>query len=488
MEVHMKTHHLVTLAAIFALTLICPQRASAQQGDMPITTSSKEALALFIQGRDKAENLEQTAAIPLFDQAIQKDPGFAMAHLARAQSAGNFNQFREHLGHAVSLAEKVSPGERHWILAAQAQADNDLATAKEHIDQLLKLFPADKRIQYQAGIYSRTIGDAKAGLAHLTKAAELDKTYAPAYNLIGYTHSELGDYTAAEAAFKTYIALLPNSPNPYDSHAELLLKTGRYDESIAQYRKALETDPSFILSYGGIGNNYIFKGEYAKARASYQQQFDKAPTAGAKLGALDLITASYMHEGNLAEALKANEQARALAEQEKLVPATLATYQTAAFLLAESGKPEEAAKLLEQANTLRGASSLPSAVKETGRIQSMIAQSRVLIARRQFDAAKAQLEKVRPIVEARKSVFEAREWHEALGHLELEQGKYDAALQHFSMANQEDPYVWYYMAVAHEKKGDKAGASKLYARVVNWNQNDLGYAVVRSRAMGKQPK
>ncbi len=64
--------------------------------------------------------------------------------------------------------------------------------------------------------------------------------YAPVYNMIGYCQSALDNYQEAEKAFQTYIKLIPNSPNPYDSYAELLLKIGKYDESIAQYKIAVE--------------------------------------------------------------------------------------------------------------------------------------------------------------------------------------------------------------------------------------------------------
>jgi cytochrome c-type biogenesis protein CcmH/NrfG len=46
---------------------------------------------------------------------------------------------------------------------------------------------------------------------------------------MGYAYSDKNDFNKAEEAFKKYISLLPDSPNPYDSYAELLLKNGRYD-------------------------------------------------------------------------------------------------------------------------------------------------------------------------------------------------------------------------------------------------------------------
>jgi hypothetical protein len=93
-----------------------------QQSDKePLTTASPEALALYQKELDFAENVESESARPLLDQAIQKDPGFAMAYALRAVTGGGFDVARQNRDKALSLADKVSPGERHWIMAAQAQ-------------------------------------------------------------------------------------------------------------------------------------------------------------------------------------------------------------------------------------------------------------------------------------------------------------------------------------------------------------------------------
>jgi tetratricopeptide (TPR) repeat protein len=73
------------------------------------------------------------------------------------------------------------------------------------------------------------------------------------------------------------MALRPGSPNPYDSCAELLMKMGRYDNSIAQYQKALGKDPQFSGARAGIGHYDVFKGDFAKGRQSYPLEFDQAP-------------------------------------------------------------------------------------------------------------------------------------------------------------------------------------------------------------------
>jgi len=66
------------------------------------------------------------------------------------------------------------------------------------------------------------------------------------YNGLGYAYRPLHRYDE-RAAFKRYIQLIPDEPNPYDSYAELLLKIGRHAESIEMYRKALALDPHSTL-------------------------------------------------------------------------------------------------------------------------------------------------------------------------------------------------------------------------------------------------
>ena len=465
------------------LLLLSPTGALAQKGEMSFTTKSSEALKLFHEGRDKLENVEGPAAASLFDRAIQADPDFAMVYLFRAQSGGGFQVFRQNLAKAVDLSAKASPGEREWILFAQAQADNNAAQAKAHLDKLLTLFPNDKRVNLLAGNYYRGQSNEQMAIQAFTKATQLDKNYAAAYNQLGYSLSAQGDYKKAETAFQDYIRLRPNSPNPYDSYAELLLKLGRYDESIAQYRKALEKDPAFGGSLAGIGNNYIFKRDYEKARQSYQEQFDRAPNLNQKIGAMNLMIASYVHEGKTADAVQTAERLAKFAEEHKQIQPAAGAHSTAAFILLEAGKFEEAAKHLAEADRLRDDPSLPERVRENNRIGKMSNHAYLLMAQGKFEEAKVQLEELSKFISTRNNPLEQRRHNELMGMLELKQGNHAKALEHFAKADPEDPYVWYYTAQAYEGKGDKQNAKMLYRRIADWNQNDTGYAVVRPRAV-----
>jgi tetratricopeptide (TPR) repeat protein len=466
---------------VLLLLFISPGALLAQHKEMSLTTS-KDALALFVQGREKAENLEDPGS--LFEQALQKDPDFAIAYLF----AGRTNQeLRKNVEKASSLADKVSPGEREWILAAKDQAEGNQAGRKLHLEQLLKLHPADKRAHSQMGFYYRSIGDDATALKHFTEAVKLDKNYAPAYNNIGYSNLSLGRYGEAEQAFKTYIKLIPKNPNPYDSYAELLMKTGKFDESIKQYERALSIDPTFVNSYRGIGNNYAYKGDYVKARESYKLMFDKASDEGLKDLAMLSSVNSYLAEGNMDKALEVNELRRAMAEKAGDDVSLVAIHTASGIILAESGKLDDAAKHFEKADQLRNESSLAPAVRENRRFGGLQNRARLSIARQDFDSAKAQVEEIRQYLSSRKNPNQERRYNETAGFLELGQKNYTKALEYFVKADSNDPYVWYYQAVAQEAAGDGKSAAVLYQKVTKWNQlDDMGHALVRSRAIARQ--
>ena len=124
---------------VMIVFMIVPLNLLAQVKEIPVTTSSKEALNFFLEGRDKLESGQNPAeAISLFEKAIQKDPDFARAYLYRSQSGGGYNIFRQNLDKAVSLISKVSEGEKLEILYTQASADGNGQKQKEYLDQLLK--------------------------------------------------------------------------------------------------------------------------------------------------------------------------------------------------------------------------------------------------------------------------------------------------------------------------------------------------------------
>src|SRR6202008_4936813 len=141
-------------------------------------------------------------------------------------------------------------------------------------------YPNDERTHFALGGYYFGQQDFNKAIEHYKKATELSPTYSTAFNILGYAYRQNADYANAETAFKKYIELIPKDPNPYDSYAELLLKIGRFDESIKMYEKALSIDPNFVNSYVGIGNDYLGMGKTEQARTAFAKVAAHARNTG----------------------------------------------------------------------------------------------------------------------------------------------------------------------------------------------------------------
>jgi tetratricopeptide (TPR) repeat protein len=474
---------------ILVVFMIAPIILLAQNKEVPVTTSSKEALKYFIDGRDKLESGESPAeAISLFEKAIQKDPNFAKAYLYRAQSGGGYNVFRQNLDKAVSLIGKVSEGEKLEIQYSQASADGNGQKQKEYLDQLLKAFPTDKRVHQSAAWYYSNINDFDNAIVHFNKSIELDNKYAQAYNGLGIAQTALNKYAEAEKALQSYIKLKPDKPDPYDTYGFLLLKSGRYDESIVQYKKALERDPAYSFSLTGLGNNYIFKGDYESARKYYQDCFDKASDIDWKFNALYYKVISFVHEGKIENAITSLDEVRALAEKENLVPYAIWSYANQGYVYTESGNEVEGMKFFEKAIDLLGKSKLQEADKESMNTYSMGWHVYTLVSNGELDKAMPELEKFKQKIESRKNPGEEMNMNTMFGFVEIKKGNYDKAIEYFSKANQESPINWYYTAVAYSKKGDRQNAFKLFEKISKWNINDLNLALVRKQAIDELKK
>jgi tetratricopeptide (TPR) repeat protein len=122
-----------------------PSSTTTDSEKIPITTRSEDAKKEFLLGRDLSDRLLAQESLQHFDKAIKIDPEFASAELARANSSATTKDFFDHQKRAISLADKVSEGERLLILANEAGANGDAVKQKEYLEKLVTDYPNDER-------------------------------------------------------------------------------------------------------------------------------------------------------------------------------------------------------------------------------------------------------------------------------------------------------------------------------------------------------
>ncbi len=457
--------------------------ASTDGGKIPITTESEAAKTEFLQGRGLSEKLLGQESLAHFDKAIALDPDFASAELARANNSPTAKEFFDHLNKAVSLADKASEGEKIYILANQAGANGEVTKQKEYLEKLVAAYPNDERAQLNLGNYYFAQQDISQAIEHYKKATDLAPSYSPAYNILGYAYRQQDDYANAEQAFKKYIELIPNDPNPYDSYAELLLKMGRFDDSITQYNRALSIDPHFAPSHFGIAGDLMYSGKSAEAQAELQKMADQARNDGELRTAYFGMAVLAVDTGKLDKALQQMDKEYAVAEKKNDVAAMAADFQAKGNILAEMLKYDAAAQEFDRSLQIVESSSLSQEIKDNASLLHHYNQAGLAIGKKDYGAAKTHAEEFRKGAEASKNALQVKQAHELAGRIALGEKDYETAITELQQANEQNPLDLFRLCQAYLGKGDNPKALEYCSKAAGFNSlPQLNYAFIRVKA------
>ena len=456
--------------------------ARAAGDKIPITTPSEEARQLYLKGRDLAEKLRATDARRFYEQAVEKDESFALGYVGLANTAPTTRAFIDAVTRAAALAGNVSEGERHLIGGLEAGLKGDPAGVLAHYTELVRLFPNDERARTLLGNTYFGRQEYETAITHFVEATSINPSFSQPYNQLGYAYRFIEKFDAAEKAFKKYTELIPGDPNPYDSYAELLMKIGRVDESIAMYEKALSLDRNFVASYVGIGSNYLAMGQPGPARTAFAKIADVARNTGERRLARFWTAASYVHEGATDKAIAELQAGYALAEADGDGALMSGDLTRMGDVLREAGRTADALAKYEEAVAVINKAKVPEEVKEATRRTHVFEEGRIAAARNDVATAKAKLAEYTRQVAPKKRPFEVRQQHELAGLVALAEGQHAAAAREFQLANQQDPRILYLTAVALRGAGDSGRAVKFAAKAAKFNGLNFNYGYVRNNA------
>jgi tetratricopeptide (TPR) repeat protein len=457
----------------------------APGAEVPITTGSAEARAEYLEGRGLVERLRATDARGHYAHAAELDPSFALTQLGLATTATTASEFFTALRAAVSLAGSASPGETHMILAFEAGVNGQPDLAHTHLAALVAAYPDDERAHNLLGNYYFGRQEWEPAIVEYRRAIEVEPAFSQPYNQLGYALRSVGRLDEAEKVFATYIALIPDEPNPYDSYAELLMKMGRFADSIAQYEKALAVDRNFVASYVGIANDAVFMGRPEESRKALARLDAVARNEGERRLACTWGAASYLHEGDSQKALAEVERCYAIAGRSGNRVAMSADLNFMGNILLEAGRADAALERFEATVATIDGSDATAEVKETARRNQLFDLARVALQRGDVTTAAATAERYRQRVAARRIPFEVWRTHQLAGLVALARGDAAAAATELAQANPQDPQMVYQLGLTLEAAGKGAEARQAFRRVAEFNGLNLNYGFVRGKAKGK---
>jgi eukaryotic-like serine/threonine-protein kinase len=255
-------------------------------------TEDPEAYQLYLRGRyywNKRNPDGILKAKEQLQQAIDKDPGYALAY---AGLADVYSQ--------ASFLNVMRPSDAMPKAKASAQRaleiDPDLADA--HVSLAYASFTYDWNWPAATTHFERALA--------LNRLAVENHSYYPFYLTVG------GRYPEAVAAARGALERNPVSASMSHTLAVQLALSRQYDAAIEECRRTLDLDPNFGLAYDVMAANFVAKGRFREALSSIQKATALSPGNVISRATLGYVLANL---GQRQEALQILEQLAASSQQ-----------------------------------------------------------------------------------------------------------------------------------------------------------------------------
>ncbi|HSC11737.1 MAG TPA: tetratricopeptide repeat protein [Rhodanobacteraceae bacterium] len=240
------------VAKTIADTLQAKLSGSEQRALSARPTENAEAYQLYLKGRffwNKRTAADLRKSIGFFDQAIARDPNYALAYAALAQ------------------ADLLLPGydggpPNEWFPKAESAAKHALTLDDNSSDAHAALGMVKQLYQF----------DTHGAIEEFERAIRLNPNDATAHHwLANHSFSTLGQVDREIAGMKRALELDPLSLIINSNLGQAYVYARRFDDAIAQLRKTVEMDDAFYLAHYLLGESLELSGQTAEADVEYRR-------------------------------------------------------------------------------------------------------------------------------------------------------------------------------------------------------------------------
>ncbi|MGI8896978.1 MAG: tetratricopeptide repeat protein, partial [Pyrinomonadaceae bacterium] len=283
-------------------------------------TSNAEAYELYLKGRffwNKRTGESLKKSVDYFNQAIEKDPSYALAYVGLADAYIVIPYF------SVGTAQDSYPKAK---AAARRALEIDDRLAEAHTAMAAVLMNYDWNLQESNREFERAI--------------ELNPNYATAHHW--YARENLiimGQFDRALAEMRRAQELDPLSLIINANFGKAYFNARRYDEAIQQLRKTVEIDESFFVAHHYLGSAYAMKGNSIEALAEYQKARQLNPDDPHVVA---LLARHYAISGERDEAQRTLAQLKSMARERYVADYSIA------LVYAALDEKDQAFELLEK--------------------------------------------------------------------------------------------------------------------------------------------
>ncbi len=295
--------------------------SSAEQSRVGnLHTSNAQAYELYLKGRfywNKRTGEALKKSVEYFNQAIEKDPSYALAYVGLADAYIVIPYF------SVGTAQDSYPKAK---AAARRALEIDDTLAEAHTAMAAALMNYDWNLPESNREFERAI--------------QLNPNYATAHHWYARENlTIMGQFDKALAEMRRAQELDPLSLIINANFGKAYFNARRYDEAIQQLRKTIEIDQGFFVAHHYLGSAYAMKGNYSEALAEYQKARQLNPDDPHVVA---LLARLYAVSGKRDEALRTLAQLKRMASERYVADYSIA------LVYAGLGERDQAFELLEK--------------------------------------------------------------------------------------------------------------------------------------------
>jgi tetratricopeptide (TPR) repeat protein len=412
-----------------------------------------------VESFKKAIAVSSQDAVYWYDMAVSQ----AIAGLSTDAigSCGKALEFRPSHQKAAELLGRLLYARGSFVEAAQAY------------EAAVRINPQDERLWYGLGCAQLEGGEAEKAIRSLTKATDIKKDFADAFNKTGLALVQTSDLDAAMAAFKMAIVASPEHFEAFNNLGNVYFGRRNYEEALKAYTKSAEAKPDFDIAWYNRGRCCHALGRYEESLEFFSRALELSP------GKQEM----WYNKGQALNALaKFSEAAACFAKASELSPQSYDSWFKLGRALADQAKHSEAVPAYAKAAALapdkeEAWSSLGvsyaacdahddavAAFKKAAAINPASADTwhRMGVSDQAIHRFAEAVDSYRVSIEV--SPQRQESWHNA-GLCSYYQNKFDDAIELLSKAMELSPDAKdtvYALALSHHARGNYAEASRLY--------------------------
>ncbi len=483
----------LTIISIFALLI---QHAVANpnqfhQFGIPISNIDKsEVIHLKAAFAAEANDLP-TAARKIFDRLLEKNPRIVMAKIGQIITATSNDEYNALVIQAQKMTG-VTPGEAMLLQTYVAFIKRDLEQYLATSKTLSETYPNSSWAWRVRGSALGTAKQIDASRNANDKAINAVKGDTLAFKQAAnnYIFFEPKNYDKAQMYMEEAIETQPANSSLYITLGDVFRAKNNLNAAKQNYQVAATLSPQNSVAFSKQGHANTFLGFYNEARENYLS----ALSAGDKeynMGFGNFHAYTYLYEGKPKKAISdmkkwIKQVGKSEMTESAKQDAKLQFYNDMALSALKYNMLSEAEyAVLSYKSIYEKQMKGLTDTNDKNAFSAYLNFLQGMVALKSGDPAKATLhaETIMTLMEPMNNTRKHELYHNLVGQVELHNKNYSMSLEHLKQADQADMNVKYHIAMLMDKMGKNEVAKSMYNEIVNFNFNDIDYALIRNDAL-----